>query len=196
MVKLCRDTGLHILLPAAMCASCFTKGDVTDIVNGVSDPHRVELEPSDKIICLKARERLQSAFRQRVLNALLKKSSNCTSPEDCENSRAQSFHKFINSEIMRDPLQHIFLIEFRAISQFYAGACTACLAMSEATFNNDRADLWLILPSFFQLPSWSDLHNSLQSHKLQDLACEFPTCSLHSSILLFPAQPTRSLWRY
>jgi hypothetical protein len=171
VVKLGRDTGLMTLLPAALCASCCTPNGTTDILNGrlsSKHAHRAELDMPDKEICLKAREALHTALREKILNALLLKGQKCQTPEHCNAQRLESVRNLIDGKMMGDPLQHIFDVKFQTLLRFSASLCKACLAMSEWNFAIARRNLWLELPSFFGLPSWADLRKSLQSHGLQD----------------------------
>jgi hypothetical protein len=171
VVKLCRDTGLTTLLPAALCSACFTLDGVTDILNGrISSKHRhrAELYHADKIICLKARETLHNALRQLLLMTLLRRAVSCPSPERCNPARLESLHSLIESKMMRDSPQHIFHVKFQTLLRFHAGVCAACLSASEMSFEAARANLWSELPSFFSLPSWQELRKSLQTHGLEE----------------------------
>ena len=171
VVKLCRDTGLNTLLPAALCSACFTLDGVSDILNGrISSKHRhrAELYHADKIICLKARETLHNALRQLLLMTLLRRAVSCPSPERCNPARLESLHSLIESKMMRDSPQHIFHVKFQTLLRFHAGVCAACLSASEMSFEAARANLWSELPSFFSLPSWQELRKSLQTHGLEE----------------------------
>ncbi|KAF9269481.1 hypothetical protein L218DRAFT_953095 [Marasmius fiardii PR-910] len=152
---LAKETGLNTILPAALYL-CADSQDINYILEGLEshDNSHIELDWDDKKSCIRARETLCIALRNRMFAFLTGQFQfpGCRSAQVCNNARLrwQGVEASLGSGV--------FSISF-PWEQFNVGICEYCFTTSRNHYMAERHKLWDELPEIFGLPAWDQLHS-------------------------------------
>ncbi|KAJ7865674.1 hypothetical protein B0H13DRAFT_1074711 [Mycena leptocephala] len=156
MLTLARENDLRVLLPCAYYRVA-AKFSLTGIFKGAprSDETVSVLSSMDQHVCALGRERLLKAQWQtgNTLGWLApwKSTDGCTDERTCLGWR---------EAIMGGSLLSPTVYAFTSISYVQNQLCPACARQAVPAMRAGRTKMWEALPSFFDLPPWSELKNS------------------------------------
>jgi hypothetical protein len=153
---LARELDLPTILPSALLVACNWK--ITFIFDGVHS-HQGQyyrLSPADQRLCVLAREKLRFAFRTRNLRFVKarKVSEQCTSRKQCQAACAATYVKTMEPKSWDWDFPPVFgnwKLKFKT-----CGLCEFCAGAFEESYEESRAQMWDELPSYFDLPPWSE----------------------------------------
>ncbi|KAJ7712649.1 hypothetical protein B0H14DRAFT_3018137 [Mycena olivaceomarginata] len=154
MLTLARENNLLAILPCAYYR--FAKGSLESIFREIQSPDGTvsTLSSSDRITCTLGHERLLQAQWQSCssLSWLIawKPAPNCK-----DVSRCQQWQQSILNTILTSAKVHSFIL----VSYVQRAFCAPCAQLGGTALTAGRAKMWEDLPSFFNLPPWSELKN-------------------------------------
>ncbi|KAJ7741480.1 hypothetical protein B0H14DRAFT_2989301 [Mycena olivaceomarginata] len=154
MLTLARENNLLAILPCAYYR--FAKGSLESIFREIQSPDGTvsTLSSSDRITCALGHERLLQVQWQSCssLGWLI-----AWKPvPDCKDvSRCQQWQQSILNTILTSTKVHSFIL----VSYVQRGFCAPCAQLGGTALTAGRAKMWEDLPSFFNLPPWSELKN-------------------------------------
>ncbi|KAF8144682.1 hypothetical protein K438DRAFT_2029083 [Mycena galopus ATCC 62051] len=147
VANLARHASADWVLPSVLSSCAWV--DPEKLLNGT-------LAPSDAILCLRARDQLQTRWSSRVLEFLWKplRIPGCVTPDLCLDSRLRQREL---AETWREE-QIIVLYLWNEDNWFeLEDICPACLKFMNAANNEGRQACWDNLPRLFDLPDWPAL---------------------------------------
>ncbi|KAF8178639.1 hypothetical protein K438DRAFT_1604668 [Mycena galopus ATCC 62051] len=156
IVTLARENNLFAILPYAyyrLAKEPATLFEETQRPDGTV----CVLSSVDRTTCTLGHEKLLLARwePQNSLGWLIEEAApvpGCTSVSACRKRRA-----FDLASVLRSPA--VYAMAPSLVSHFQNMVCTACAELARTAMTAGRARMWEDLPSFFNLPPWSELKN-------------------------------------
>ena len=116
----------------------------------------VKLAPSSQLTLLRGRESILEATHCHPYAWLTRREvvpcSSWANPADCTEERSAVLERY--SSVLR---KEVFYALERWSAAFACQLCAACIAAAREDFERGRRVIWDNLPTYFGLPSWSDL---------------------------------------
>jgi hypothetical protein len=167
-MKIARDLGLPHILPSALLACALAP--LSAILHGVTlhDGRRVELDASDKVLCIQARHeislRLSETLRRWTTDAA---DSQGGWPTLCASLWCRTAPGVLAATLLaEDPeRQSHFLARWvpggrifsEVESQFSPTCVYGCLSVCRQRYQALRGDVWLDVPSLFGFEDWTSV---------------------------------------
>ncbi|KAJ6593481.1 hypothetical protein B0H19DRAFT_1090540 [Mycena capillaripes] len=159
MVTVARENSILSALPCAYYRALYyhNRSSVTHLLDGISrgDGTSSSLAPIDQRRCLVGCEKLIRAQTQEGYTLGWLRSwdaDGCIDPVGCTKWRASMLRKYFDM---------LTVWAFTPFNRIGSPLCEPCNKHLKASVVGGRKKVWEELPSFFELPSWSELKNSL-----------------------------------
>ncbi|KAJ7442592.1 hypothetical protein B0H11DRAFT_2236697 [Mycena galericulata] len=156
VANLAREVSADWVLPAVLAACAWVA--LEELLMGVNSAGgRVSLTPSDAVLCLRARDQLQTRWTSQMLDFLWTplEIPGCMAPGACLHQRV--VFRRLGETWRNDQVIVPYVWSEEDWDGLVDNVCHTCLRFMKSSHAGAKAVFWYALPSLFNLPNWDTL---------------------------------------